>query len=460
MVNDMSVLQCRLPEDIQRKKMAGYIREAAEAVEARLAMELPVLLRERLLLEREMLRRVATGYRYGEKEALAMMQEAVPGFTEEEFRRLEAEGRLDFMYVEGEKRYFVRFLKGLLKADPLLAARSGKPLPREKEQLDALMEEVMNRGHATYDIAMRMTLAVEDEAFIPNETYRVYLPIPAAAAQITNIEIMEASPKITTLAKEDAPQRTALFEEFLTKNRPFSISYRYRATVKRVDFEKSPMSPLYPGAKPWGSEDLAEELPHICFTPLLRALKNEVQGQEIRPLQVARRFYDYVTTKVNYAYMRPYFLIEDAGEYAALNQKGDCGLQALLFITLCRMAGIPARWQSGLAITPEYIDGHDWAQFYVEPWGWLFCDCSYGGGAYRAGHEDRWNFYFGHIDPFRMVANSRFQAEFQPPMQGWRVDPYDNQYGECERDSGPLPGKDVDVTYTLLEMKSVDGSSI
>ncbi len=48
--------------------------------------------------------------------------------------------------------------------------------------------------------------------------------------------------------------------------------------------------------------------------------------------------------------MPEYFLLDDIAEYCAVNQKGDCGVQALLFITLCRIVGIPARWQSGLSV--------------------------------------------------------------------------------------------------------------
>ena len=64
---------------------------------------------------------------------------------------------------------------------------------------------------------------------------------------------------------------------------------------------------------------------------------------------------------------------------------GRCGIQALLFVTLCRAVDIPARWQSGLYTTPVNVGCHDWAQFYVEPYGWLFADCSFGGSAWRAG---------------------------------------------------------------------------
>ena len=49
--------------------------------------------------------------------------------------------------------------------------------------------------------------------------------------------------------------------------------------------------------------------------------------------------------------MREYYAIPNISEYCAVNQKGDCGVQALLFITLCRMANIPAEWESGLYVS-------------------------------------------------------------------------------------------------------------
>ena len=34
---------------------------------------------------------------------------------------------------------------------------------------------------------------------------------------------------------------------------------------------------------------------------------------------------------------------------------------ALTFITMCRIAGVPARWQSGLYVAPDSVGSHDWA---------------------------------------------------------------------------------------------------
>jgi len=135
---------------------------------------------------------------------------------------------------------------------------------------------------------------------------------------------------------------------------------------------------------------------------------------------------------VTYAFMRDYFQFDDHGEFCAVNLKGDCGLQALLFIILCRISGVPARWQSGMSIDEDYVGSHDWAQFYLPGWGWLFADPSYGGGAYRAGSSERHQFYFGNLDPMRMAATRVYQAEFEPKKQQLRMDPFDSQSGEIE----------------------------
>ena len=92
----------------------------------------------------------------------------------------------------------------------------------------------------------------------------------------------------------------------------------------------------------------------------------------------------------------------------------------------------PRPVQSGLAAEPDFIGGHDWVRFYAAPFGWIYADPSYGIGAVRAENEERRRFYFGNLDPYRMVANRAFQAPFTVEKKYWRTDPYDNQLGEIE----------------------------
>jgi transglutaminase-like putative cysteine protease len=124
---------------------------------------------------------------------------------------------------------------------------------------------------------------------------------------------------------------------------------------------------------------------------------------------------------------------------------------ALLFITLCRCAGVPARWESGWKAEPGFCGAHDWTQFYAAPYGWLYADPSFGAGAAREGNETRRTFYFGNLDCYRMSSNTAFQSDFDVPMKHWRADPYDNQVGEMELSSRGLRYEEFERTKEVLE---------
>lgn len=457
MYRDIESLQMGLPEDILKQKWAGDLTGALASIDARLAENLPEMLRTRLTVERALLKRLPRLYTLSRQEALSSMCQRIPGFTEAEFDRLERDNFLDYLYLGGEKRYFCRFLNSLLKTHPGLAERAGQPISPARPLLDRCIQQLKERGRLDFRIRLRATLRIDEEAFVPGELYRVHLPLPAPAAQISNIRLLASDPEPWRIASPSHPQRTACFEQRLERNHPFVLEYEYDVHLLFADPLGGPLAggPLYPAAPSPTQDDLGERAPHMLFTPYLRSLAQEIQGAETDPIRIARRFYDFITTRVRYSFVRDYFLIDNISEYAALNLKGDCGIQALLFITLCRIAGIPARWQSGLYTDPQSVGSHDWAQFYVEPWGWLFCDCSFGGSAYRAGNPERWNFYFGNLDPYRMVANSDYQQEFDPPKRFLRIDPYDNQQGECECSSKGFGPGELDTCHELVSMTPI-----
>lgn len=451
---EMEAMSLPLPEDILKKKWAGDLSGAIAAIDFRLTQQLPKMLRDRLRLEREILHRLPTQYPYDRAQALEKMRELAPDFTEAELDRLDLSGRVDFIYVGGEKRYFVRFHRTLMKTDPELMERAGCAPNPHSEWLDPLIARMKKEGSLAARITLRGELRLAEEAFIPGETYRVHLPLPCGGGAQSQCQLLSASPAPAGVAPEASPARTIYFEKNLKENQPFTVTYRYVSRMVYADLTRpAPAVPLYPAAPPPTPQDLAPEAPCLLFTPYLKALAKEIRGEEKEPLRMARKFYDFITTQVKYAFVRDYFQINHLGEYAAVNLKGDCGLQALLFILLCRVSGIPARWQSGLAIDPAYVGSHDWAQFYVEGWGWLFCDCSFGGGAYRNGSWERWDFYFGNLEPLRMAANSQYGAPFDFPKEHLRIDPYDNQSGEMECLEKGFNGREVDTDYTLEELE-------
>jgi len=91
---------------------------------------------------------------------------------------------------------------------------------------------------------------------------------------------------------------------------------------------------------------------------------------------MAREIYEFVVNYLTYSLQT-----EERGALWALeNRRGDCSEYSYLFVALCRAVGIPARVQAGFAFssyTEETENGHMWAEYYLEGYGWIPVDASW-----------------------------------------------------------------------------------
>ena len=450
---DIRYLSVPLPEDILHAREHGDFALAISLIDRRIGSgRLPDAMVKRLTLEKEILRRTADEYPLTEEEALAELREGLGPVSEDTFRQWILDHDLDWMYVDGVRHIKDDAISNLYKTHDDLAAiaysrgkrkSDGKP----SALLDAVIAEMQEKGEVYAHYRVRADFAIRTGA--PGRPVRVWLPIPCEYAQVRDVVIAEVShPETAAISAPQASQRTVCMDGM--DDEAFFVEYEYKVQMRYMQPDPARVTVDQP------TFYTQEQPPHIRFTPFLRALCAEIVGQETNPLLKARRIYDYIVHHVRYAYMRNYLNIPMIPEYAAANLRGDCGVQALLFITLCRIAGIPARWQSGLYLEPGDIGCHDWAQFYVAPFGWMFADCSFGGSAVRRGMKRREDFYFCNIDPFRMPANSAFQQDFEVPPRWIRHDPYDNQLGEAEYAEGPVPRSACALHHRLLEVSGLE----
>lgn len=454
MYHDLTYYEVPLPEDVKKLKTYGDYDGAKRLIQTMLGREKTLeTMKKRLLLELDVLKVLGDSeYPYTFEQASSMMQEQIRDFCDEELVSLKESGEADWIYINGEVHFQRLFLENLVKTRPDYAQRQLVPdeEAEAEKKLDLLNKNVKimkEQGGRCVRIRLRASIQPKKEFARIGEKVRVHLPFPKKCQQISDVKLLYTSQDVKFVDDEDAPQRTVYFETELREDQKFEIEYEYINRVPYIELE------------PERAEGIVlptfytqEQAPHIVFTPYLRMLLDEIVGSETNPIRKARRIYDYVTTHVMYSFMREYFCIGNISEYAAVNLKGDCGVQALLFITLCRMAGIPARWQSGLYVTAPYTGPHDWAQFYVEPYGWVFADLSFGGSAYRKGEMERWNYYFGNLDVFRMAANSDIHAQFHPAKHFLRADEIDNQVGEIEYEDGSLIRCQIEEKQELVEM--------
>ncbi len=434
-------LHVGLPDDILQRKLYGDLDGALKLIDRRLEADaVPEALRCCLTAQREMLLRRGEDYPYTKEEALAVVREHISDFSEEEFEERVDAGKIGWIYMNGERRFFNRFFQSMCKSEPSFGARAGVQLPGVESagtgtagegRLSRSARLMKERGSLSNRIRIRAGVRMKDEIFKPGMFLRVHLPIPAACEQQSEIVIEKMFPEGGRIAPEDAPQRTICWETCLEENQEFYVEYSYVHTACYHDVERMQEEGLFLTC-PQPDFFTNEEAPHILFTPYIRELAAELTKGAAGPLEKARRFYDFITLQMKYTFMPAYFGLEQIAESCARNFTGDCGVFALLFLTLCRCARIPACWQSGLTAEPDFCGAHDWVRFYVAPYGWLYADPSYGTAAVRAENEERRRFYFGNLDAYRMAANNAFQAPFTIEKEHWRTDPYDNQLGEME----------------------------
>lgn len=446
--------QFGLPEDIRRCKESGRFADAIRLIDSRLAEpNLPQVLRGSLLYQKTICQNLISEFPYSKAQALEIIRKLIPDFEEAELDTYLKERRVRWIFCEGEVRIFDRFFDSLCKTVLSFSQRARMTLPGAESahtgsdtdyHLDSVVETIQREGSMSNRIRIRATIRLKDSLFAPGMFLRAHLPIPAACDQQSDIRIEKIQPEGASLAPEDASQRTIRWEGKFEENPTFLVEYSYTHTSRYRD--------AYHGTGIPGSYDfdLQEQPPHMVFTPYIRALCRELTEGLTDPLAKARAFYDFITKNMVYTFMPSYILLENIAEDCARNFNGDCGVFASLFITLCRCAGIPAQWQSGLTAEPDFIGGHDWARFYVEPYGWLYADPSYGVSAMREGNENRRQFYFGNLDAYRFVANSAFQAPLTPEKYHTRADPYDNQLGELETEDRGFFFEDTQRTKEIL----------
>ena len=372
-------------------------------------------------------------------------------------------GKIFWRYLDGEARFFGRFFDSLCKTDPFFAVaaeKQGHHVPgSDRKLLSESAEKMRAQGELSVRLTVRAELELEEALYREGALVRAYLPLPRVTEEQSDIAVEEMSAG-GQLGAEAAEQRVVFWEERLGENHPFIVSYRFWHTERYRDvYGLAERMQAEGREEKWvereankqvrNAENTAENGMRSCvesgydsalFPPsaYLCSLAAELTAGVTEPLVKAKCFYDFITKKVRYSFMPSYFCLDRMAERCAMDRVGDCGIQTLLFLSLCEAVGIPARWESGIKTEPKFIGAHDWVRFFTPSFGWRAADLSYGGSAWKRGDELLHRFYFGNVDPWRMAANARILGEMGFPEPEFRADPYDNQVGEMALDGRGL----------------------
>ena len=134
-INDsITHLRYGLPEDILRYKLHGDFKNAIRLIDHRLSdPATPDTMRCALDLQKQICMELPKEFPYSREDALNIIREKIPEFTDTEFDEYVDDRRIRWIYVNGQPRYFERFFSSLCKTAPGFAQRAGVKMRQSRE---------------------------------------------------------------------------------------------------------------------------------------------------------------------------------------------------------------------------------------------------------------------------------------------------------------------------------------
>ncbi len=434
-------------EELQKMVDSGEFSVARERINKLLKKgNLPQDQKRILEFELERMQRIRKDFTATKDDVLKFIKQYIPDVTDKDLQKWEDEKKLEFMWIDGKKYYFKYAARNLFRLDENCKEIWQKKNPPSSRKFDldghlkALMAECRRTG-LPYALPVRLrikhTITVKGGIVPKGKTVRCWIPFPREIPhRQLNIKVIDTWPKKFKLAPNSSLQRTIYFEQESAGNAEtrFWVEYEYTAHGVYVDIDPENVRPVKTDSSL--APFLKEEPPHIVFSDTLRKLSRKIVGNETNPYRIAQKIFAWIDTNITWASAREYSTIRNLSLYPILNGHGDCGIQTMLFITLLRMNGIPARWQSGWEFQPPDDSMHDWSMVYFEPYGWVPADVTY--GMRKSEDEKLKYFYLNGMDRYRLIFNDGYSQPFVPPKTHFRSETVDSQRGEVEWDGGNL----------------------
>ncbi|MDR0987834.1 MAG: transglutaminase domain-containing protein [Prevotellaceae bacterium] len=409
--------------------------------------------------EKDLHQRRLVEFNRTEEQVKAYIQRYIPDVTDAQMRQWEESGALECMVLDGQKRYFRNAAPNLFRVDSacykikLKAQQSRKGWSKEDLLSDS---ELVNRKHLPQVIGelkndpqgflaqpkrMRITytLTVDSNAVPAGETIRCWLPYPRTdQPRQQAVKFLSASEPNHIFSPQACVHSTLYMEKKAVQGEPtvFSESFEYTSYAQWNHLQPKDIQPYDTSTELYRTYT-SEREKHIIFSPQMQELAAKLTAGETNPLLKARRIFRWVNDNFPWASALDYSIIDNIPQYVLDNHKGDCGQVTLLFLTLCRISGIPAHFQSGFMVHPGAWNLHDWGEIYFQGIGWVPVDQSFGIPTFARNADEEW-FFLGGIDAWRMIVNSDYGMPLVPSKKYPRSDTVDFQRGEVEWEGGNL----------------------
>jgi len=436
--------------EINQLVQSGKFSKAEEMIDKKIQSE--KLSSEELFelqFERERLDRIKKDFKKTAEDILKYVNKYYPNAKEKDLEKWENDGSLEFKIIDGKKWYFSRGASNLFLINK--EAKKQKELADgyKKDPLDAFLEDyipkVLNESANGQEslvkpITLRLnyTVTVDANAVPDGEIIKCWLPFPREGHQRqTDIKLLAANVDEYVIAGNDNPQRTIFMQKPAMKDQPTIFNIVLEVTnYNEVNLILPELKKPYNKESGLYKTYTTERSPHIVFTDKIKKLSKEIVGDEKNPYLIAKKIFTYISENIPWAGALEYSTIENISDYCITNKHGDCGIKTLLFMTLCRYNGIPAKWQSGWMLHPGEVNLHDWCEIYFEGYGWVPADQSF--GLVESEIEAEKYFFLGSTDPYHLIVNDDYSKQLFPAKIFPRSETVDFQRGELEWRGGNL----------------------
>jgi len=280
---------------------------------------------------------------------------------------------------------------------------------------------------------------------------RIWLPYPTTNPHQEIYDVQVNGPGKATVYTEPRYENSILYLPIQNPGTgPVTVEVDFK--VRRSEYLRRDLVSYKPASVRAIDPGMQTYLAADRLVPLndrIKKIAEEVTRGKKTDLDKARAIYDYTIANMKY---------DKSGEgwgrgdiiFACDAKRGNCTDFHALFMGLCRVSGIPARFSIGFPLPEKHGEGqipgyHCWAEFYLTGYGWVPVDAS---EAWK--HPEKKDYFFGGHDENRVQLSTGRDLILRPRQQGDPLNYFVYPYVEAD-------GKTLKSVKTDFHFKDLDG---
>lgn len=286
-----------------------------------------------------------------------------------------------------------------------------------------------------------VTLDVDLSAQDATRETKLWVPYPVTDRhqKIDDIKVSGdfASSAVYTEAANGTP---ILYAEWPLGAKKRTLTFSF--SVDRQEIRQNDLPTREPA---WNRADYAEYLKPTSLGPIdgeVKKLADTITKDKHTVLAKARAIYDWCCSTM---YRDPTTVGCGKGDVCELLRKpgGKCTDISSVYIALCRAAGVPAREVFSVRLGKKAVEDtttyqHCWAEFFLPGYGWVTADPADVRKAMLAEKlelgdakaQEYREFFWGGIDPYRVVIAVGRDVVLNPPQAGAPLNTFGYPYAE------------------------------